>query len=292
MVVHAKQDKWEDFYEVCQNIFTMCVNLGMIFAPCIGNIIQARKFKAKKSSEGFSLYICLITTLTNILLINFWLGKRYTIVLLFQSIVVILNQIYVVKVYLNYSIKRQIRNPNENAFVTWAKETFDITQFWRWESFSPYIVAVIFFIGISLLITYLIGVHNKEYIESVGFIALGIQVFIGIPQIISNVKSKNVANISIIMVSLWIFGDSFKTGYYVITKCPFQFIFFSAVQLILNISLLIQIIYYNTEKNIFEGEGLFMENQRLTMSNECKKDYSTITSDSDKQDETGISQDE
>ena len=81
---------------------TNIINIGMIFAPCIGYMTQALKFKNKKSSTGFSLCICLVLIISNVLRIYFWFGRQFTVVLLFQSLIVILSQMYLIKVYLDY----------------------------------------------------------------------------------------------------------------------------------------------------------------------------------------------
>jgi len=87
------------------SLLKITVDLMMIFIPSIGYIFQAIKFKQTKSSKGFSKTLCLLLLLANILRIFFWLGKPFSITLLYQSIVVIISQIYLIHVYLQFQDK-------------------------------------------------------------------------------------------------------------------------------------------------------------------------------------------
>ena len=47
------------------------------------------------------------------------------------------------------------------------------------------------------------------------------------------------------MITSWIFGDIFKTGYYIVTKCPPQFVVCGILQALINIIIICQIFYYH-----------------------------------------------
>ena len=79
------------------------VDLLMIFCPCAGYISQGLKFQKTKSSEGFKLNMCLLLIFANSLRCFFWMGLEFTVVLLYQALVVIVCQFYVIHYYLKCS---------------------------------------------------------------------------------------------------------------------------------------------------------------------------------------------
>ena len=97
----------------------------IIFLPSVGYVFQAIKFQKTKSSKGFSKSLCLMLLLANILRIYFWIGKPFEKSLLFQSIVVIISQIYLIHYYLKYQEKPKDKNemPQEksilNHLISW-----------------------------------------------------------------------------------------------------------------------------------------------------------------------------
>ena len=49
------------------------------------------------------------------------------------------------------------------------------------------------------------------------------------------------------MICLWTLGDFFKTGYFIVTDCPMQFIIFSIIRVFIDFVLIAQIWYYNSD---------------------------------------------
>ena len=277
------------------------INLAMIFAPSIGYITQAIKFKIKKSSVGFSLYVCLVLIFSNILRIFFWFGKQFTTVLLFQSFVVLLSQLYLIKVYLDYKEQEKLY-VGYSYFGIMMREMGQIALFWKWNYFLPYLITTL---NMSLIlggISYLFGFDNINYIEFIGYLSTGIEVLLGIPQIIANYYGKNVQTLSLIMFMTWIFGDCFKTGYYIVTQCPIQFIICGVIQIIIDITLIGQMIYYNRGSlfNMIKGEfsqeegktsveEVQKEIEHIVNSEEGPKDYGSIEESNSTKSEENIS---
>lgn len=225
------------------------IDFGMVFAPCIGYVIQAVKFKTKKSSKHFSLYTCLILVIANILRINFWFGKHFTAVLLYQAIVVVLAQIFLIYFYLRYKTdnnEKQAKKSLTEDISYFCESISDFDLFWQWDTLMPYIygIGMIFFINYIFTV---ILINNIAYIELVGFISTGIEIILGFPQLISNYKNKNVETLSFVMICLWTLGDFFKTGYFIVTDCPMQFIIFSIIRVFIDFVLIAQIWYYNSD---------------------------------------------
>jgi uncharacterized protein with PQ loop repeat len=86
------------------------------------------------------------------------------------------------------------------------------------------------------------------YGQMIGYLSMSIEATLGLPQLISNYKSKSVEGLSFMMIATWFLGDFFKVLYYVMEHQPFQFIMCGAVQLTVDILIILQIIAYS--KNI------------------------------------------
>ena len=241
-------------YYTFLNIIGFFVNMGVVFGPSIGYITQSLKFYRLGSSYGFNLTISLKILTANIFRIFFWIGKRFNIYLLYQSILVISFQFIVITFYIIYKDSRDkkkdnyLRDPHEKfsiKFKRFLKNYFHYDNFWNWDYLLPYFVFTFLFVAGLLGISFIFGFKNKTYINLLGVISTGIEVILGIPQIITNYQLKSGDALSIIMITSWIFGDIFKTGYYIVTKCPPQFVVCGILQALINIIIICQIFYYH-----------------------------------------------
>jgi len=234
-------------------LYNDIMNFLIVVGPSIGYISQGIKFKINKKSKGFCLSMCLKTILSSIFKIYFWVGKRYNIYLLYQAILVLLLQYYIIIFYLKYSEKdcmKLVQWQKKNKFSKTLKNFFDLKKFWGWDnlfSFLFYSVVLGILIG---FVCFIFGIHNKIFMEILGYIATAIDVFLGLPQIYTNYKLQNAYSLSTIMVGSFLLGDTFRTYYYVTTKSPFQFILCGFLQVTINIILMLQIFYYR-----FKGNG-------------------------------------
>ncbi|VDN58998.1 unnamed protein product [Dracunculus medinensis] len=59
----------------------------IIFGGAVPYVFQYMEIVERKNSQGFSLLVCLSLCIANILRILFWVGKRFDLALLAQSIV-------------------------------------------------------------------------------------------------------------------------------------------------------------------------------------------------------------
>ena len=228
------------------------MNFLIVVGPSIGYISQGIKFKINKKSKGFCLSMCLKTILSSIFKIYFWVGKRYNIYLLYQAILVLLLQYYIIIFYLKYSEKdcmKLVQLQKKTKISKTLKNFFDLKKFWGWDnlfSFLFYSVVLGILIG---FVCFIFGIHNKIFMEILGYIATAIDVFLGLPQIYTNYKLQNAHSLSTIMVGSFLLGDTFRTYYYVTTKSPFQFILCGFLQVTINIILMLQIFYYRLKGN-------------------------------------------
>ena len=227
--------------------FEFIVDICMIFFTSTGYFLQGYKFKLKKSSKGFSKNLCLLLLLSHIIRIFFWIGKHFSNTLLYQSIAVILSQIYLIHSYLEYrdnlkKVKFQDISIYEHI-INW-KETLTPSKIWNWDKVIEYYKFIIFLFFIFSIICIIIGLNNTPFFELLGTISILIETLIKFPQIRENCIIKNTKNISWIMVFIWIAGDTSRTGYNLIYHAPIQMIIGGLLQNLEDFILTIQVIIY------------------------------------------------
>ena len=103
------------------------VDALMIFSPVIGYVDQYKKIKESKNSKSFSTLVSLILFISNTLRIFFWYGKRFEIVMLYQSIIMIICQFFMI--YISTSF------PSDEIQ---GNSLFDFSNFRKWKSFFIY----------------------------------------------------------------------------------------------------------------------------------------------------------
>ena len=146
--------------ENIEKIFSTLIDVGMILAPSIGYITQAYKFHRTKSTKGFELKMSLFIILANSLRIFFWMGVKFTIVLVFQSMVVITCQFFMIHNYLKYPDNDNIADTSTEAVPIEGlindhnldslsyrilklglfnfTDTFSLEKFWKWRKEEEY----------------------------------------------------------------------------------------------------------------------------------------------------------
>ncbi|KAG0329872.1 PQ-loop repeat-containing protein 1 [Dissophora globulifera] len=118
------------------------------------------------------------------------------------------------------------------------------THFWNWPTIGPYYLFLAVFtlvVGLSLLI---IG-NTEFYVGLLGLAALGIEAAVPLPQAIQNFQTKSTAGFSSAILLMWVFGDSFKTYYYIKTHAKYQFIGCGIIQLCIDCVIIGQTIAYS-----------------------------------------------
>ena len=87
------------------------VNLGMILAPCLGYSLQTYTMISTETSDGFSTYVSFILIISNLLRLFWWYCKRFSLVILVASIVMIFCQL--VLLYYWVKIKNTVKKEGE-----------------------------------------------------------------------------------------------------------------------------------------------------------------------------------
>ena len=267
----------------------------MTFCPTLNYLFQIFKFNKTKSSKGFSKYLCLVTILSHTLKVFFWFSERFKYALLFQSILVIIMQLYLIYVCIKFKEKEpnydQIPNENNSSNNTnikrkiynW-KNIIDFKLIWKWNDTFEYYT--FYFTIVILLSVCHICLGNYDYYSfSLGFVSMILDMLGSFPQIIELYKTKNQRNISKIMVLMWFFGNLIKVYYNIHNKSPLPLIIGSYIQVFFNVVLISQIIYYYFNDNIRKSEILMNQ----TNSNKILFDVNSGDSDSENIKETIIS---
>lgn len=213
----------------------------MIFGGVIPYIPQYREIYIKQDAEGFSLYVCLALLVANTLRILFWFGKRYELPLLFQSIVMNVMMLFMIHLCVKVRNKTQLIRGPDRYFTD-----FDWNYFWQWTDFQSYIDFLIA-MSICLCIITFICLHNVIFIEIIGFLALLTEAMLGVPQLVKNFRNRSTEGMSVSMVFLWTTGDAFKTCYFISRKAPLQFWMCGTLQVMIDLSILGQVVWYRNE---------------------------------------------
>ena len=229
------------------SLLKLSADFLMIFLPSFGYFFQGIKFQKTKSSKGFSKSLCLLLLLANIFRIYFYIGRPFAKSLLYQSIVVIISQIYLIHYYLKYQEKSMDELPPEKSIINHLSSWRDIinpSKIWNWDYEIDYYKFIVFLFFVMSIICYLIGKDNINFYDIIGTISVSIETFIEIPQIKENCVTKNVKNLSGAMVLLWFIGDLFKSIYNIINKSPIQMILGGLIQNCEDIILSSQVLIY------------------------------------------------
>ena len=226
-------------------------DLMMIFIPSVGYYFQAMKFKQTKSTKGFAKFLCLLLLIANILRIFFWFGKKFALTLLYQAIVVIISQIYLIHVYFKYQdeLPKSKEKSLAESLTNW-NETINPMKIWNWGDEIEYYKFIILFIFTLSIICSMVGVDNTNFYEILGTIGVSCEAFIELPQIKENCITKNTKNLSGAMVLMWFIGDLFKTTYNFIYKSPTQMVIGGLIMNCEDIILSSQVIIYG-DNNFF-----------------------------------------
>ena len=249
-----------------KDFIILLIDIFMVTGPSLGYFLQSLKFKKTKSSKGFSKSICLIIYLAQILRVFFWIGKPFKITLLYQSILIIIFQVYLIFLWIIYHNsepnkgRKQLNDINYRNnkdimeyIIDWS-ETISPNKIWNWSNVIEYYKFMFLIILILLLICGVVGIHNVILVNIIGTISVITEASTLIPQIIVSCKTKNASNLSMSMVALWFFGDTCKLIYNIIYKTPIQMIASGGFQIFLDFFSLMQIICYSDNAHYKSAE--------------------------------------
>ena len=255
-------------------------DLLMIFFPSIAYFFQIMKMKQLKSSTGFSKYLCLFALIVNILKIFQLIGIQLYFPSLFQSILIIISQLYLIHVYIEYEEDFPITNEKTiKEYLTNWKETLNPKKLWNWEYEIEYYKFTFFLIFILSIICILIGKQHLKFYKILAKINISLETLIELPQIKRNFVTKNTKNLSCVMVLLWFIGDIFKTIINLIYNVPIQNIFGGIIINCEDIMLTFQVILYDENSfinRICKGRPRYINLDDVKYSNDSNRlDFDT-----------------
>jgi uncharacterized protein with PQ loop repeat len=248
-----------------KSLFKTIINYGMdilmVIAPLLTYCFQIFKFANTKSSKGFSKFICFLLFMGNILRVFFWFGIHFKKTLLYQSIGIVIFQVILIHLCIKYQeipSQKQILPSNENNnqiefdslskrkfikdLLNW-KNTLKIKNIWRWTievEYYKFMFLVIFLLSMS----YLVLGKFKIFYHLIGIMSAGFESMTCVPQVVENYKTKNVKNISFLMMFFWFCGDSFRLYYNIRYNAPIQMILAVAIQVTADLIVCIQLCFY------------------------------------------------
>lgn len=206
---------------------------AMIFGGVVPYIPQYRDIRRTQNAEGFSPYVCLVLLVANILRILFWFGRHFESPLLWQSIVMILAMLVMLKLCTEVRVANEL-NVKRRLFAD-----FDPHHFWHWSSFADYVQCVLAFTGVAGYVTYL-SIESSLFVETLGFLAVLTEAMLGVPQLYRNHRHQSTEGMSIKMVLMWTSGDTFKTAYFLLNGAPLQFSVCGLLQVLVDLAILAQ----------------------------------------------------
>ncbi len=245
---------------------------GFVIFPSLGFVAQYFKIRSLKNSQGFSKFISFSLIIAYIVRIYFWLGKKFQVILLLQSIFGIFVQLILVEICVRFSKKEivtnkyhiyknnetnQTNNINinndkinfssidiENMNNSKYDSFFSLKNFWNWNIFADYVNFIFIFVIYLGILTHLFEENYPFYFEILGSISAFSEAIIGFPQIIENYRYKSTKTLSSLLILTWITGDSIKLIYFLLIDTPIQLIICAVTQIIQDIVIISQIFYY------------------------------------------------
>lgn len=239
----------------------------MIAGACMPYIPQYLTIRRNRSHKGFSTFgkflallaykyyvtinqltivyfqkVCLTLLVANILRIAFYIGHKFDETLLVQSAVMILFQLLLLELCVRVSKSQKLYSGRKRTIFN-----CDVRYFWRWTEVTSYIVFICIFAFLSMSLAYFFRMYST-FIEIIGFLALMTESLLALPQAIENLKNGSIDGMSIGMVLMWLLGDLYKTGYFILKHQPIQFLVCGMVQVTLDIIILLQVLIYRKHK--------------------------------------------
>ncbi|KAI7964976.1 hypothetical protein MJO29_003074 [Puccinia striiformis f. sp. tritici] len=214
-------------------------SIGMALGPPLVYLDQYQTIHKTKSSQGFSHLICVVLLIANITRLFYWLGERFETALLIQSILMIIAQLSLLRICLLYTTKSSGPDSAQDSD-------------YRGYSFDTYIdfFALLFAVQSALFI---LLQRYDWFIQLIGFISLGLESTLPIPQLITNFRRKSLAGLSGMVLFGWIFGDSFKSVYLIFISTEsnsIQFKICALFQLSIDILILGQALIYRRQTKL------------------------------------------
>ncbi|XP_059412757.1 solute carrier family 66 member 2-like [Carassius carassius] len=228
----------DQIMNVAHQAVSWIASVTIIFGGVVPYIPQYRDIRRTQNAEGFSTYVCLVLLVANILRILFRFGRFFETPLLWQSIIMIITMLIMLNLCTSVRLTSEL-NTKRRSFTD-----FDRNYFWSWSGFVDYLQCVLVFTVLAAYVTYLL-LDSVLFVESLGFLAVFTEAMLGTPQLYCNFQNKSTEGMSIKMVLMWTSGDTFKSGYFLLTQAPVQFWICGLLQVCVDLAILFQVYFYS-----------------------------------------------
>uniref|UniRef100_A0A3Q1ATU7 Uncharacterized protein n=1 Tax=Amphiprion ocellaris TaxID=80972 RepID=A0A3Q1ATU7_AMPOC len=175
-----------------------------------------------------------------------WIGKQFEMTLLLQSVVMILTMFAMLHLCCT------VHNTNRVSTRQHRLSDLNFQYFWKWSAFEDYLLFCFGFTVLCAVVTLLL-LDSAVFVETLGSLALMFEAMLGLPQLLQNFDNRSTKGMSVKMVLLWTAGDVFKTTYFVMNESPAQFWVCGSVQIMIDVSILLQVLLYNQDSRVKLG---------------------------------------
>lgn len=166
----------------------------------------------------------MLTKLILLTLLNrrlfYWFGARFDTPLLIQAGIMVFVQLLLLHVALLHRSPVGAQHSLNKPFAGSSESDPASTRpygFWQWRSRQPYWHFLAYFTATLTVLQLLIG-SNATYIAIQGYIALGVEAVLPLPQILENSRSRSCKGFRVSVLVNWVVGDVFKMTYFFLSE--------------------------------------------------------------------------
>ena len=200
----------------------MVAGLIYSFGGIIPFIPQYQRIQRKRSDRGFSTTVCLILLIANVLRIEFWMLKRFSIALLLQSLSMILAQLMLLELCIRVRSSgsrdkltvgeslglRDTSSGNSHANSQTLNRFWNNPfgpNFWAWPDFADYVAFIVSFALATSFVSWIFSWSSIfAEIPRSNFRTMAI---ILVPQLVRNWERQSTEGLSYAMMIMWSGGD-------------------------------------------------------------------------------------
>jgi hypothetical protein len=219
-------------------------SIGMIFGPTIGYISQLRHVQASKTADGYAPLVSVILLVCNTLRVLYWLGSHYAVMLLLQSLAMIAVQLLLIVAVLKTMICARMGSISGGGTANSSAGGGFAGILLQWSPKEFLMRYFIFVTAATMMMMMMVLNSHAELASAVGYLALGIEATLVMPQIVMNFERKSVAGVSLVLVATWCVGDVVKVIYFVLFDQPEPFVVCGVFQLLCDVVVVAQLWRY------------------------------------------------
>ncbi|MES1913530.1 MAG: hypothetical protein MHM6MM_005720 [Cercozoa sp. M6MM] len=166
--------------------------------------------------QGFSTMVPLVLIACNTLRVLFWIGEQFEAALLVQSIVMILAM---------WAMMHALTQARQLSLLSYL---------------APWLLACL----VAYPITVALSPASPKFVSTLGYLALGSESLLALPQYLQNRGNRSTAGLEVSMPVIWLVADLAKTALFVLRASPLQFVLCGLMQVTLDCAILGQIVAF------------------------------------------------